>query len=185
MLETTELKGQLLVAMPQLEDANFHRTAVLLCENTSQGSMGIVINRPLPFQLDKVYEGQPFETKEKSDEPVHYGGPVQPEVGFIIFEGSELDHDAMKVTDDIALGTSIEILKDISEGKGPQRFIFALGYAGWSGGQLEAELARNDWLVVPVDASLLFDVPAPERWEHAIRTLGIDPNLLSQSSGSA
>jgi putative transcriptional regulator len=185
MLETTELKGLLLVAMPQLKDINFHRTAVLLCENTVEGSMGVVINRPLPFQLDQVYAGQKFDTSQNADKAVHYGGPVQPEAGFIIFEGAERYHDTLTVTGDIALGTSIDILQDISKGNGPERFIFALGYAGWSAGQLESELARNDWLVVPTDAELIFDVPAAERWEHAIRSLGIDPSLLSQSSGSA
>lgn len=185
MLETTQLKGQLLVAMPQLEDPNFHRTAVLLCENNEEGSMGIVINRPLPFTMDKVYEGQEFDTSQNGDKPVHYGGPVQPEVGLILFEGSDLFPGSLQVCEDVHLGTTVEILEEISKGEGPERFIFALGYAGWSGGQLEGELARNDWLVVPCDAELLFSIPPGERWEHAIRKLGIDPHLLSQSSGSA
>ncbi|GAB4264492.1 MAG: YqgE/AlgH family protein [Deferrisomatales bacterium] len=182
--ERTLLRGHFLVAMPQLKDPNFEQTVVLLCEHGEDGALGVVVNRPTPLLLGQIYEGQGIEGTGGEDEPIHYGGPVQPEMGFVLHEGGEYE-GSLPVVGDLRLGTSLEILRDIAAHRGPRRFLFFLGYAGWAPDQMEQEIARNDWLVVPADPELLFAVPAEKRWEEAIRILGIDPSLLSQQFGTA
>ena len=171
--------------MPHLADPNFHRTVVFMCEHSDEGAMGVVVNRPLPFFLNQIYEGQEITGLGGAGQPVNFGGPVQPEVGFLLYESEKEYEGAVPVLDKVSLGTSLEILQDIADKKGPSRFFFALGYAGWGGGQLEEEIGRNDWLVVPGDDALIFELPPDQRWEHAIRSLGIDPGLLTQTTGSA
>ncbi len=170
--------------MPQLSDPNFRRTVVLVCEHGEDGALGLVVNRPTPFTLGQIYEGQGIEGEGGADEPIHYGGPVQPEMGFVLYQGDPYE-GSLEVQAGLLLGTSVEILRDIAADRGPQRFLFFLGYAGWAPDQLEGEIARNDWLVVPGTADLLFGVPPDERWDAAIRSLGIDPNLLTQGFGTA
>lgn len=184
-LAETNLRGHLLVAMPQMEDPNFHKTVILLCEATAEGAMGIVVNRPMPFTLGQVYEGQEIKERESADEPVHFGGPVQTEVGFLLYEGGAEYQSSLYVDRGISLGTSLDILRDIARGTGPDRFLFALGYAGWGPDQLEGELARNDWLLVPLDPELIFTTSPERRWEKAVRSLGIEPALLVSGTGSA
>ncbi len=170
--------------MPQLQDPNFERSVVLLCEHGADGALGLVVNKPTPLSLGQIYEGQEIEGEGGDDEPIHRGGPVQPEMGFVLYEGREYE-GSVPVVGALRLGTSLEILKDIAAECGPRRFLFFLGYAGWAPDQMEQEIGRNDWLVVPADPELLFQVPADERWERAIRLLGIDPNLLTQGFGTA
>jgi len=171
--------------MPQLSDENFARTVVLLCEHEKDGALGLVVNRPTPFQLGQIYDGQGIEERGGEDTPIHYGGPVQPEMGFVLYEGGRHFDGSMEVFGELRLGTSLDILRAIASGKGPRRFFFCLGYAGWAPDQLESELVRNDWLVVPASLAILFEVPAEERWNRAIRSLGIDPGLLTQQFGTA
>ncbi len=172
------------MAMPQLADPNFKQSVVLLCEHGDDGALGLVVNRPTPYPLSQVYEGQGIEGTAGGDVPIHFGGPVQPEMGFVLYEGRQYD-GSVEVLNGLRLGTSLDILRDIAAGSGPERFLFFLGYAGWAPEQLEAELARNDWLVVPAGTDLLFEVPAGDRWEHAIRSLGVDPTLLAHGFGTA
>lgn len=171
--------------MPQLADPNFARAVVLLCEHEEDGALGVVVNRPTPFLLGQLYDGQGIEGEGGRDAPIHYGGPVQPERGFVLYEGGKDYDGSMPVLDRLRLGTSLDILRDIAEDTGPERYLFLLGYAGWAPDQLEAEIARNDWLVVPADGELLFRVAPEDRWEQAIRLLGIDPGLLTQGFGTA
>lgn len=184
-IQANALKGQFLVSMPNLADPNFHRTVVLLCEHTSEGAMGLVVNRPLPFFLGRVLEEQGISERGGAEAPVHFGGPVQQEVGFLLYEEGRDYDDSVAVTGEVRLGTTVDILRDIAAGKGPGRFLFALGYAGWGPGQLEEEVTRNDWLVVGANSDLIFRIPYEERWDRSIRLLGIDPHLLSEGSGTA
>jgi putative transcriptional regulator len=170
--------------MPQLRDPNFELTLVLLCEHGKDGALGLVVNRPTPLLLGQIYEGQEIEGEGGAEEPIHFGGPVQPEMGFVLYEGREYE-GSMPVVGDLRLCTSLEILRDIAAGRGPGRFRFFLGYAGWAPEQLEGEIARNDWLAIPADPELLFTHPAEQRRDRAIRKLGIDPNLLTQDFGTA
>lgn len=168
-----------------MSDPNFAGAVVLLCEHEKDGALGLIVNRPTPFQLGQIYDGQGIEEKGGADELIHYGGPVQQEMGFVLYTGGRAYDGSMDVLSDLRLGTSIDILRDIAAGRGPERFLFFLGYAGWAPDQLETEIGRNDWLTVPATSAILFDSPADERWERAIRALGVDPSLLTQSFGTA
>ena len=170
--------------MPQLKDPNFEQTVVLLCEHGEDGALGVVVNRPTPFLLGQIYEGQDVEGTGGADQPILYGGPVQPEMGFVLYVGAEYEGSA-EVVRGLRLSTSMDVLRDIAAARGPERFLFALGYAGWAPDQLEEEIARNDWLVVPADPELLFAVPPDQLWTAAVRSLGIDPSLLTQDFGTA
>lgn len=184
-IETTALKGHFIVAMPHLSDPNFHRTVVLMCEHNEEGAMGLVVNRTFPFKLDEILAGQELIGIGGADATVHYGGPVQPEVGFLIYENGKDYPESLKITSRLNLGTTLDILEDISMDEGPERFYFALGYAGWGAGQLEQEIRRNDWLVVPCCEELIFELPYEERWEKAIEKLGIHPSMLGETIGNA
>ncbi len=170
--------------MPQLKDPNFERSVVLLCEHGDEGAMGLVVNRPTPLLLGQIYAGQDIEGEGGAEQPIHYGGPVQPEMGFVLYEGGEYE-GSLPAVGDLRLGTSLQILRDIAADRGPRRFLFYLGYAGWGADQLEGEIARNDWLVVPADPGLLFRCSAEELWAQVIRSLGIEPAELSQGFGTA
>lgn len=184
-IEATPLKGHFLVAMPHMTDPNFHKTVVLMCEHNLEGAMGVVVNRPLPFTMGQVYEGQGIADRGHAEKHVNFGGPVQPQVGFVLYQGKAFYETSMQVAGDLYLGTSLEILQDVAAGIGPANWLFALGYAGWGPEQLESEIARNDWLVVPLDPDLIFRTDPSERWTHAVRSLGIDPALISTLTGSA
>lgn len=182
--DRTILKGYYLAAMPQLKDPNFEQAVVLLCEHSADGALGLVVNRPTPFLLGQIYEGQEIAGTGHANQPILYGGPVQPEMGFVLYQGREYEGSAA-VVGGLRLSTSMEVLRDIAAERGPERFLFALGYAGWAPDQLEAEIARNDWLVIPGDAELLFRCPPNQLWTATVRSLGIDPNLLTQDFGTA
>ncbi len=170
--------------MPHLTDPNFNRTVVLMCDHNEDGAMGLVINRTYPISLSEVFAGQELTGLGGSESPVHYGGPVQPDAGFLLYTNGKDYPSSKAVTGDIRLGTTMDILEDISEDDGPGRYFFALGYAGWGSGQLEEEIRNNDWLVVPCCANLLFHSPADEKWEAAIKKLGISPDMLGTPSGT-
>lgn len=183
----TFLKGYFLIAMPSLMDPNFRRSVTCISEHTKQGAVGIVIN-----QVHEGLNGQmifeefdiPFEDAAKSI-PIHIGGPVSASELFVL-HGPPLDWDgSLTVTDSLALSNSLGILKAIAQGNGPQSYLLSLGCAGWAPGQLEWELSQNAWLVCPGSHDILFDTPVEARWERAIKTLGIDPHLLSDSAGHA
>ncbi|MGB1110037.1 MAG: YqgE/AlgH family protein [Gammaproteobacteria bacterium] len=186
-MRSAYLTGQLLVAMPALADPNFRQTVTYLCEHTSEGALGIVINRPLELTLGEIFSHLDVtpEDPDSSDLPVYLGGPVQTDRGFVIHQPLRRWESTLKVSDTTGLTTSQDILRDIAIGRGPGQALVALGYAGWSAGQLEQEIRDNAWLNVPADDRILFETPVEERWERAVEKLGIDPQLLSTEAGHA
>jgi putative transcriptional regulator len=180
--------GQLLVAMPSLTDPQFGGSVVFVAEHTPKGAMGLVINRvsemtlgTLFTRLDLSLEGHPLE-----DTPVLLGGPVQTDRGFVLHEPKGSWSSTLAMTGGIGLTSSRDILEATANGKGPERLMVALGYSGWSEGQLDAELAANAWLTVPLhDHELLFSLPIEERMGAAFRSLGVDPVNLSGAVGHA
>jgi putative transcriptional regulator len=178
--------NQFLVAMPALDDANFGRTVTLLCEHTDKGALGLVINRPMNLTLAEMLEqmGLPRE-KLRQDPSVYWGGPVQPERGFVVHGAPATWDSSMPIGDDLFITTSRDVLAAIGNGQGPDKFFVALGYAGWGAGQLDEEVMRNSWLNTPVDRSILFDVSANERWRAATRLLGFDVGHLANVAGHA
>ena len=187
MPDIANFTNHFLIAMPTLEDINFSGTVTLICEHNEEGAMGIVINRPTDFSLGELL--QQLEMIENadlySDTIVYRGGPVQEEHGFILHQPVGEWQHSLKISDDLALTTSRDILQAIAEDQGPERKLIALGYAGWGAGQLEQEISANAWLTTPADSEILFDLPSNQRWEAAASKLGIDLTLLSSETGHA
>ncbi|MBI2235990.1 MAG: YqgE/AlgH family protein [Magnetospirillum sp.] len=181
------LAGQVLIAMPQMQDPRFSRTVVYLCAHTADGAMGIVINRPfngLSFgELLDQLEIEP--TAKCGDIRVHFGGPVEGGRGFVLHSTDYLQETTMMVDDKVALTATVDVLKAMAEGQGPRRSLLALGYAGWGSGQLDAEIRDNAWLNVPADDELLYNGDLDHKWELAIHKLGIDFGSLSGDAGHA
>jgi putative transcriptional regulator len=184
---TTSLTNHFLIAMPGLQDPNFSRTVTYLCEHNEQGAMGIVINRPMEIRLGEVLQQLDIDVKtpEISNLIVYLGGPVQTDRGFVIHPGPISFDSTLKVTADIHVTTSRDILESIAEGQGPEHCLIALGYAGWGEGQLEQELGTNTWLSGPANEATLFRIPASQRWQAAAQLLGVDLNLMIGEAGHA
>lgn len=191
MSDTSFLTGHLLIAMPAMQDPNFHRTVTYICEHSEQGALGIVINRPLDLDLGSVFEQLSLNPTDQSlaQQPILQGGPVHQERGFVLHQtedASAPDFDAtLAVTDTIRVTTSQDILTAMAKGQGPRRVVVALGYAGWGAGQLEQEIAQNAWLSVPAEPRIIFDTPFEQRWQQSARLLGIDMTTLSPQAGHA
>lgn len=187
MTDATSLTNHFLIAMPGLQDPNFSRTVTYVCEHSAEGAMGIVINRPMEIQLGEVLaqlEIDP-EASNVSNAPVYLGGPVQTDRGFVIHDGDFRFDSTLRVTDEIQVTTSRDVLEAIAKGRGPANRLIALGYAGWSSGQLEQEMIDNAWLSGPADGQILFSTPSAQRWQSAAQLLGVDLNLLSGQAGHA
>jgi len=179
------LTDNFLIAMPSLEDPNFHGTVTYMCAHNDDGAMGIVINRPLEIGLGEVLAHLNIELQDEEarNAPVLQGGPVQTERGFVIHEPPGAWDSVLQVSDAIAIATSRDILNSMAQGNGPDRAVVALGYAGWGAGQLEREVLDNAWLSTPADSSIIFDVAAGDRWDKATRMIGVDPSRLMGEAG--
>lgn len=180
-----DLTNQFLIAMPALADPNFARTVTYLCAHTDEGAMGIVINRPLELDLADVLDHMEIENAnpEVNRVPVLQGGPVQRERGFVLHAPVGKWDSVLKVSDEIGVATSRDILTAVAEGRGPEQTLVALGYAGWDAGQLEREVLENAWLSGPSNTDIIFEVPYEQRWDRAARLLGVDPERLSGEAG--
>lgn len=179
------LTHHFLVAMPTLSDYNFSQAVIYLYEHTPEGALGMIINKPLHINLGNVLEHLDINYAKKEDlsqKPVLMGGPVGQEHGFIIFEKHL---QLTKKDSEIFISASKDMLREIADGKGPSNFLITLGYAGWNAGQLEKEIARNDWLIVPFNHDVLFKMPLENRWKGAAASIGIDIHSLSNQVGHA
>ncbi|MCC7427231.1 MAG: YqgE/AlgH family protein [Alphaproteobacteria bacterium] len=185
--KTGHLAGQFLIAMPSMGDPRFARSLVYICLHSEEGALGIIVNRAL--------EGLSFEEllRQLNIEPVppgrsirmHRGGPVEAGRGFVLHSADWVQESSLRVSRAVALTASVEILKEIAQGRGPERGILALGYAGWGPGQLDREIQENAWLSAPADAALLFDGGLETKWQRALAKIGVDPALLSGAAGHA
>lgn len=182
-----DLTNQFLIAMPAMEDPNFDRTVVYVCEHSEKGAMGVVINRPMELTLARLFDkiDLRLEIAPWADTPVLYGGPVQTERGFVLHAPAGNYGSTLTVAEDIGLTTSKDVLEALAGGTGPQRLLVTLGYAGWAAGQLERELAHNGWLNVEADARVIFDTPLIDRFDAALKLLGVDPLYLVSQPGHA
>ncbi len=185
--DATSLKNQFLVAMPGLEDDNFSHTVSLLCEHNDKGAIGLIINRPTDLTLTAMLDqmGVKHEAADANEHVVFWGGPVQPERGFVVHRGPGGWESCMPISKDLFITTSRDVLAAIGEGRGPKEFLVTLGYAGWGAGQLENEILANSWLNTPVDSGVLFSTPARSRWQSATRLIGLDVAQLSSGAGHA
>ncbi|HCB12213.1 MAG TPA: YqgE/AlgH family protein [Gammaproteobacteria bacterium] len=187
MIEPTYLTHQFLIAMPALADPNFFQTVTYISEHNASGALGLVINRPLNLTLDQLLAHLQVTANRPglTAIPVYHGGPVQPEQGFVLHSPIGQWDATLRVTDDIGITTSRDILQAVARNEGPQHLLVALGYAGWGPGQLEREIAENAWLSVPADPDIMFNIPNEQRWLAAAALLGVDLNLLSSDAGHA
>jgi putative transcriptional regulator len=185
--KTHSLAGQLLVAMPSMMDPNFQQTVTYICEHSTSGALGIIINRPLNLDIGEVLEQLSLHPTQENQlkQPVMQGGPVQSERGFVLHESPHNWDSTTEIGHSICVTTSQDILSDVAAGNGPERILMALGYAGWQAGQLEHEIRQNAWLTVPASTNLVFDTPFKDRWKAAAESIGIDPANLSPYSGNA
>ncbi|MDO8860201.1 YqgE/AlgH family protein [Haliea sp. E1-2-M8] len=181
------LRDHFLLAMPSLSEGIFTQSITYICEHGESGAMGIIINQPLDLTVAEIFEHLDIAAHRNfSDEPVMAGGPVQIDHGFVLHRHSEANWEAsLEVTPDITLTTSRDILRAIADGSGPAQYLIALGYAGWSAGQLEQELSHNSWLTLPADSNIIFATPWHRRLSAAAAGLGIDMNLISAQAGHA
>jgi putative transcriptional regulator len=189
------LDGQLLVAMPGMLDERFARTVIYVCAHSPEGAMGIVVNRPaadlsmpdLLVQLDIIPEAEAIRLPQQVGRmQVLMGGPVETSRGFVLHSPDFfIDQSTLPIDEAICLTATVDILRAIARGEGPQSALLALGYAGWSAGQLESEIQSNGWLNCPADPELIFNAAADLRYERALRNIGIDPAMLSTDAGHA
>ena len=188
------LDGQLLVAMPIMTDRRFARSVIYMCAHSAEGAMGLIINQrashisfsELMKQLSIMPETADEVEIELEDMDVHVGGPVETQRGFVLHSADYYVADStLPIDDGVSLTATIDILKAIAGGKGPDRAILALGYAGWRPGQLESEIAANGWLHCPADADLLFDRDLEQKYERALSKIGVDPSHLVSDAGHA
>jgi len=187
MAEKLALTNQFLIAMPTLQDPNFFHSVTYICEHGEEGAMGIMINRPLDINLGEVLGQMDIASIDETvhRHPIFLGGPVQCERGFVIHRPHGHWDATLRVTADIGVTSSRDILEAIAAGEGPQRLLIALGYAGWGPGQLENEMVQNAWLSVPADDRIVFETPFERRWEAAAALSGVDIRRVSSDIGHA
>lgn len=209
--ETFEsLAGQALIAMPGMLDSNFADTVVLICTHTREGAMGLIVNRPaetvtfrrLVKHLDLLGSGEAGDNAEddafpdRADDdtpddsvspcPVVVGGPVEPSRGFVLHSPDYYSEgNTVRIIPDVCLTATVDILRALARGKGPEHALLALGYAAWDSGQLEREFQANGWLHTPATSALVFETALDKRYSAAFAALGIDPSFLVTSGGTA
>ena len=186
--DASNLSNQFLIAMPGMVDSSFAGSVIYVCEHSSRGALGLVINRPTDIVLKDLFERieLPLQQAELASRTVYYGGPVQTERGFVLHDPTERSYaSTLQVAGGLQMTTSKDVLEHISAAEGPGRFFVALGYSGWSAGQLEDEISRNGWLTVEADSRIVFEVAAEERFDAAMSLMGISSVSLSSTAGHA
>ena len=192
----TNLTNHFLIAMPALQDDVFHRSVVYLCEHSERGALGLIINKPCEISMTGLFEklSLPLLRKDLRDSPVFLGGPVQNDRGFVLHDATfsqsnqpdeSVYASTMVIPGGMEMTTSKDILEAISTGFGPHRVLVSLGYSAWGEGQLESELSENSWLTVAADPALMFELPFEERYDKALKLLGLEAWMLSIDAGHA
>ncbi|AHB47971.1 hypothetical protein W911_05510 [Hyphomicrobium nitrativorans NL23] len=191
----TFLKGQLLVAMPLMTDRRFARSVIYMCAHSDEGAMGLIVNHradhiSFPDLLERLgivtHETEDGISNDIFDRQVHVGGPVETGRGFVLHSADYHANDStLPIDREISLTASVDILKAIATGEGPSHAMLALGYAGWSAGQLESEIQANGWLHCPADLGLLFDSDLEGKYTRALAKIGVDPSHLVSDAGHA
>jgi putative transcriptional regulator len=187
-LGSDSLAGVMLIAAPAMADPRFAQSVVYLCTHSAEGAMGLIVNKPSrDVALSDLLTQLKIEPSEAADRiKVHFGGPVETGRGFVLHSDDfETPGATQKLQDGLALTATVDILRAMARGEGPRRALLALGYAGWSAGQLEGELQQNGWLSCPGDADLVLGDADDGKWTAALGKIGVDPAVLSAKGGSA
>jgi putative transcriptional regulator len=183
------LTGQLLIAMPQMDDPFFARSVVYLCAHDREsGAMGLIVNKTIDgLTLEELYaqlEIAPL-AHEGPPQPVHFGGPVAPGHSFVLHSADYREEGTLGLGEEFAVTATLDIFRATGRGEGPRQGIVTLGYAGWGPGQLDAEIQANGWLLVDADSHLVFETDDGNKWQQALAKLGVNPEMLSADSGRA
>lgn len=186
-MKNVNLTNHFLIAMPSMADPNFSRTLTFICEHNEQGALGIVINRPTELNLGSLFKqiDITLPNPNVAKLPVYFGGPVQTDRGFVLHQPIGSWQSTLVVHDSVGLTTSKDILQSVGAGKGPERMLISLGYAGWSAGQLEEEIKANGWLTVEAEPDVIFALSPEERLSAAMGILGVNYATLSDVAGHA
>ena len=181
------LTNHFLIAMPAMVDPFFNRSLIYVCEHNERGALGVIVNRPIDMKLSSLFEkiDIPLEHQTFADLPVYFGGPVQTDRGFVLHRPIGDWQSTLKVSDEVGLSSSRDVLSAVATQGEPRDLIVTLGYAGWEGGKLEKEFADNAWLSVPADVQLLFGMPPEDRLGGALQKLGISFSQLADVAGHA
>ena len=195
------LDGHFLIAMPGMDDERFERTVIFVCTHSKDGAMGFILNRPQPVQFQELLDSLDLDEAEKAtissgvkkgeseraapNFPIQLGGPVESGRGFVLHSGDYKSQGTIPVNDDLCLTATVDILRAIKEGRGPERGIMLLGYAGWAPGQLENEIAANTWLSCPGQDDIVFDQDHSGKYDRVLAHMGIQPAMLSNQAGHA
>jgi putative transcriptional regulator len=194
--ETINLTHHFLIAMPGLQDEAFAKSVIYLCEHSSRGALGLVINKPSDINLRNLFDKVelPLGRDDLVGAPVFQGGPVQTERGFVLHEAvfhkdsapeEPVYASTMTIPGGLEMTTSKDVLEAIATGAGPRKVLVSLGYSAWGEGQLESELAENSWLTVSADVSVIFDTPVEQRYDKALLLLGLQSWMLAPDAGHA
>jgi putative transcriptional regulator len=194
--QTINLTNHFLIAMPGMADGAFARSVVYVCEHSERGALGLIINKPGGINMADLFEkvDLPLRRKDLGVLPVFHGGPLQTERGFVLHDpvtaeglppNESIYASTLVVPGGLEMTTSKDVLEALSSGGGPRRVLVTLGYSSWAGGQLEFEIARNSWLTVDADADLVFDAPVADRYDLALRLLGLQAWMLAPTAGHA
>lgn len=191
-MHINSLTGQVLLATPSLQDRNFKDSVILICHHDEEGAMGLIVNRPQEISIMEVLEDLQlspdrniFTTLPVQRSASYEGGPIDPFRGFVLHDGWHIYESTMQITSELHLTTSRDVLEEIAAGNGPEHFMLILGYTGWDAGQLEEELASNDWLIAAANHHLVFQALPEHRWALAARSMGVEKAMLSSQIGHA
>ena len=182
------LEGKLLLALPGMSDPRFEKSVIFMCAHSSDGAMGLIINKPVDGLGFQQMAGRLDlrVTANTPDFPVLFGGPVETGRGFVLHSADyHNDPSTLKVSSEVSLTATLDILRAIAEGRGPRNALFALGYAGWGAGQIENEIRFNGWIHCDADKMILFETAMEAKWNVALGKLGIDISVLSSNAGRA
>lgn len=184
----SDLVGKLLIAMPGMSDPRFAHSVIFMCAHSAEGGMGLILNKPQKeLTFGKLLDQLEIPRKADLDAtPVHIGGPVERQRGFVLHSNDyKAAEGTITVDDTYCMTATLQILEDIAQGQGPSRAMLALGYAGWGPSQLEYEIGRNGWLTAAPDETIVFGRTKADKWSEALKSMGIDPLLLSATAGRA
>ena len=186
-MENVNLTGHFLIAMPAMTDPFFSKSVTFICEHNHDGAIFVLINHPIDMTLDALFEQIQLDINNKpmATNAVHFGGPVQSDRGFVLHQPAGKWQSTIAVHGDTALTTSKDVLEAVARGEGPEKMLVALGYAGWTAGQLEEEMAKNAWLSVKAADSVIFDLPNADKLNAAMSLLGVNFAQLSDEAGHA
>lgn len=190
------LTNHFLIAMPGMEDDTFAKSVVYVCEHSERGALGLIINKPGEISLADLFQkvDLPLQRQDLALQPVFHGGPLQTERGFVLHEQMLVDGvppdeslyaSTLTIPGGLEMTTSRDVLEALSSGGGPRRVLVTLGYSAWGEGQLESELAGNSWLTVDADTGLIFDLPVDQRYDRALKLLGLEAWMLAPHAGHA